>query len=70
MSADLTNRGGKWDVVTGWWSTFRMLKRRRWLRHAIMTLKCSDEIDCEVPSSEQWEILYQIEITLQTMAGF
>ena len=58
------------DVVTRWWSTYRMCKRLRWLKHAIMALHCSEEVDCEMLSDEQWTILHQIEITLQTMAGF
>ena len=58
------------DVVTRWWSTFRMLKRLRWLRTAIMVMHAGNEIECELLSSEQWEVLHQIEIALQTMAGF
>lgn len=58
------------DVITRWWSTWRMSKRLRWLRPAIGALHGAQEITCEVPSDTQWEILYQVELTLQTMAGF
>ena len=47
-----------------------MLKRLQWLRHAIIALHSADKIECNVLSSKQWQILHQIEITLQTMAGF
>ena len=58
------------DVVTRWWSTYRMCKRLRWLRPAIMALSISNQVQCAVLSTKQWEILHQIEIALQTMAGF
>ena len=35
-----------------------------------MNLHGADEIECNVLSNEQWQILHQIEITLQIMAGF
>ena len=47
-----------------------MLKRFQWLRHAIIALHSADKIECNVLSSKQWQILHQIEITLQTMADF
>ena len=58
------------DVVTRWWSTFRSLKRLCWLKPAINTLKAQELITCDIPSDEQWVILHQIEISLQTMAGW
>ena len=58
------------DVVTRWWSTCRMCKSLRWLRPAIMTLSISNQVQCALLSTKQWEILHQIKIALQTMAGF
>ena len=46
------------------------LKRLWWLRHAIMALHGADEIECNVLSNEQWQVLHEIEISLPTMAGF
>ena len=56
------------DVVTRWWSTYRSLKRLRWLKPAIKTLKAQDLITCDIPTNEQWIVLHQIEICLTTMA--
>ena len=58
------------DCITRWWSTWRMCKRVRWLQLAIMSLHGAKEITCDVPSDLQWEVIYQVEITLQTMSGF
>ena len=41
------------DVVTRWWSTYCICKRLHWLKHAIMSLYCSEETDCEMLSDEQ-----------------
>ena len=57
-------------VINRWWSDWRMLRRLRWLRPAIMMLHSTGEIDCVVPTGRQWTILYQIEVTLTTMAKF
>ena len=56
------------DNVTIWWSTFRILRRLRWLRPAITMLQSLEEIDCEMLTNDQWKILHQIEISLMTMA--
>ena len=47
-----------------------MLRRLRWLKHAIVALHSTDEVDCDMLSKDQWAILHQIEITLTTMAKF
>lgn len=56
------------DVVTRWWSTFRMIDRLIFLREAIGGLYGAGEIDCEIPTSFQWEVLEQICITLVPIA--
>lgn len=58
------------DVVTRWWSTFRALRRARILSRIIQSLVVLGEIDCEVPSAEEWAILHQTELALETMAHF
>ncbi len=58
------------DVVTRWWSTFRELLRARVLSRVIQSLVVLGEIDCEVPTAEQWAILHQTELALETMAYF
>ena len=47
-----------------------MLVRLRWLKTAITMLHATGEIDCILPTKEQWTILHQIEITLSPMARF
>lgn len=58
------------DVITRWWSSWRMLKRLRFLKPAIMSLKVTGRINCDTPSDDQWIILYQIEVALEPMAKF
>ena len=58
------------DVVTRWWSTFRALRRARILSRIIQSLVVLGEIDCELPTSEEWAILHQTELALETMAYF
>ena len=58
------------DVITRWWSTYRALRRLRYLKKAIKALIASDEVNCPVLSDEEWWTLHQVEITLSTMAGF
>ena len=59
------------DVKTRWWSTYRMLKRLRFLREAISHyfVDYPEEADAVTITPEEWKICYQIEITLKTM-GF
>ena len=59
------------DVVTRWWSTYRMLKRLRFLREAISHyfVDYPKEADVMAITAQEWKIYYQIEITLKTM-GF
>ena len=58
------------DVVTRWWSTFRALRRARILSRIIQSLVVLGEIDCELPTPEDWLILHQTELALETMAHF
>ena len=58
------------DVVTRWWSTFRALRRARILSRIIQSLVVLGEIDCELPTPEEWAILHQTELALETMAHF
>ena len=58
------------DVVTRWWSTFRSLRRARFLCRIIQSLLALGMIDCEVPTEDEWIILHQTEIALETMASF
>ena len=56
------------DVVTRWWSSYRMLKRLRLLKPALMCLHSAKEITCDMLETEQWVVLEQIEITLKKIA--
>ena len=58
------------DYLTRWWCTYCMLKRLRWLKHAILALYGAQEIDCDVLLVVQWRILHQIKIAIAVMAGF
>ena len=59
------------DVKTRWWSTYRMLKRLRFLREAISHyfVNYPEEADAMTITPQEGKICYQIEITLKTM-GF
>jgi len=56
------------DVVTRWWSTYRSLRRTRWLKKAIKSLIVTEQVTIEDLSPDEWKILHQIEIVLETMA--
>ncbi len=58
------------DVITRWWSTFRSLRRARFLKKAIKGLLATEEVSCENLSPLEWGILHHIEIALETMAHF
>lgn len=58
------------DVVTRWWSSYRSLKRARFLRRAINGLLAAEEVECEVILPHEWKILEQIELALKPMADF
>eukprot|EP00956_Cyclotella_meneghiniana_P023278 scaffold45014_cov78-Cyclotella_meneghiniana.AAC.3 len=59
------------DVITRWWSTYRMLKRLHHLQPAFMLMVNNDTLDEDLlPTSSQWKILRQIELSLRTMAQF
>ena len=52
------------DVRTRWWSTWRMIRRLRFLRPAIGSLIGSGEVDCENLSDAEWEILEKVQNAL------
>ena len=58
------------DVKTRWWSTYRMLKRLRFLREAISHYVVDNPHDTDVVNltHQEWRLCHQVEITLQTMA--
>lgn len=58
------------DVITRWWSTFRSLRRLRWLKKAIAIkgLIGSEQIILDDLTADEWLVLHQIEIVLETMA--
>ncbi len=56
------------DVITRWWSTYRMLKRLRICKPALIGLVASGVIKLDLPSDDQWTVLHQIEIVLKMMA--
>ena len=58
------------DVVTRRWSTFRALRWARILSRIIQSLVVLGEINCEVPTPEEWAILQQIELALETIEHF
>ncbi len=58
------------DVETRWWSTFRSLRRLRFLKKAIRALIASEEVSCKDLTDDEWKILHQVEITLEPMAEF
>ena len=56
------------DVITRWWSSYRMLKRLRFLKTPLIALHVAEEITCDMLSQEEWRVLEQIEICLAMMA--
>jgi hypothetical protein len=58
------------DVITRWWSTFRSLWRAWFLKKAILGLLAAEEVSCDSMSPDEWSILHQIEVFLETMARF
>jgi hypothetical protein len=58
------------DVKTRWWSTYRMLKRLRFLREAIIHYVIDNQQDSDLMNltPEEWRVCHQVEVTLQTMA--
>jgi hypothetical protein len=59
------------DVKTPrWWSTYRMLKRLRYLREAISHYVVDNQQDSDLVNltPEEWRVCNQVEVTLQTMA--
>jgi hypothetical protein len=47
-----------------------MLCHARFLKKAIMGLLAAEEVSCNFMDANEWAILHQIEITLETMAHF
>jgi hypothetical protein len=58
------------DVVTRWWSTYRSMRRLRFLKKAIKSPIALELIKCEDLSNDEWSVLHQIEISLETMADY
>ena len=58
------------DVMTRWWSTYRAINRLKILKKAIRSLIIVGEVDCEDQTDEEWLVLDQILILLETMAHF
>jgi hypothetical protein len=58
------------DVVTRWWSTYRRITRLRFLKNAITSLLVVGEIECKNITKEEWLVLDQLQILLETMAHF
>jgi hypothetical protein len=56
------------DVVTRWWSTYRMLARLRYLRKAIQVLSVNGEIAARDLNEEQKRILDEVEVLLKPTA--
>ena len=56
------------DSRTRWWSTYRMLRRLRFLKEAIGGLQGANEIDCSPPTELQWDILEDVQKTLKAPA--
>jgi hypothetical protein len=58
------------DVKTRWWSTYRMLKRLRFLREAFSHYVVDNPHDSDLVNHmhEEWRLCHQVEITLQTTA--
>ena len=56
------------DVITRWWSTFRSLRRFRWLKKAIKVIIATEQVMLDDLTTEEWLLLHQIEIVLETMA--
>ena len=57
-------------VDTRWWVIWRMIVRLRRLCPALTMLKASGEIDCVLPTDDQWLVLYHIEVALTTTVRF
>jgi len=47
-----------------------MLCGARFLKKSIMGLLAAEEVSCDIINANEWAILHQIEITLETMAHF
>jgi hypothetical protein len=58
------------DVCTRWWSTYRSMRRLRFLKKAIKSLIASELINCVDLTNDEWIVLHQVEITLETMADY
>ncbi len=57
-------------MVSRWWSTYRSITCLRFLKKAITSLLVVGEIECENITKEEWLVLDQLQILLETMAHF
>ena len=57
------------DVVTRWWSTYRAIRRARFLRLAIAALCASGQVKCKNLYEYQWDVLHQVEMALEPLAS-
>ncbi len=58
------------DVVTRWWSTYCSITRLRFLKKAIRSLLVVGDIESEHITKEEWLVLDQLQILLETTAHF
>ena len=56
------------DVVTRWWSTYRMLARLRYLRKAISVLIVNEDVAAKNLTADQYKVLYEVESLLKPTA--
>ncbi len=58
------------DVVTRWGSTYCSITHLRFLKKAIRSLLVVGDIECDYITKEEWLVLDQLQILLETMAHF
>jgi hypothetical protein len=58
------------DVVTRWWLTYCSITCLRFLKKVIRSLLVVGDIECKHITKEEWLVLDQLQILLETMAHF
>ena len=58
------------DVKTQWWSTYHNIQCLRFLKKAIKSLIAGEKIANRDLTDDEWKVLHQIEITLETIAEY